>query len=101
MPTDEIRVARARRKLDQLAQEHPEAFSPDRLPTTPSELAAALGGPRIGRPPLDDPKGTITLRVTRTMLEALDAAAARCGITRQDALREAIRRWLRAERRRR
>jgi hypothetical protein len=56
---DEIRAARALRKLDEHARAHPEAFDPVRLPTTPTALAAA----GQGRGP-----GAVTVEVSPVLL---------------------------------
>ena len=95
---DEIATARALRKLDELARDHPEAFAPDRLPSTPSALARALGA-RIGRPPSADPMVPLVVRAPRSLLAQLDAARGERG--RGEVVREALERWFRAERRRR
>ena len=51
-PIDEVRTARALKRLEEHRAAHPEAFAPDRLPTTPTALAAALGERRkVGWPP--------------------------------------------------
>lgn len=57
---------------------------------------------RIGRPPAEDPTVAVTARLPRSMVEALDAVlrrrqAANPAATRQDMLREAVRRFLAAE----
>lgn len=103
MTVDELRARRALRKLDQHRHDHPEAFDVDRLPSTPSELAAALGErPRMGRPPSADPGMAVTFRLPRSMLAKLDAALQGRDppLTRQEAVREAVERWLSAGRRR-
>ena len=41
-PVDELAVLRLTRQLDQHRSEHPEAFDPDRLPATASEVNVAL-----------------------------------------------------------
>ena len=96
------RARRALARLDQLARDHPEAFDPDRLPTTPMELTRAMK--RVGRPPASDPTVALTARLPRSMAEALDALLSkrqveRPGTTRQDLLREAVGCYLAAERR--
>jgi Ribbon-helix-helix protein, copG family len=108
-PIDEIRTARALRKLDELARTHPEAFDPARLPSSPGELAAALGERqplatgqprRIGRPPSADPGVPVTVKLPRSMMAQLNAevAASDPPLSRSDAVREAIRRWLKRRR---
>jgi hypothetical protein len=100
------RARRALAKLDELARDHPEAFDPERLPTTPDALVRAMqGSRRIGRPPSPDPAVPVPLRLPRSMLATLDALVAerRCtdpGATRQDLLREGVDRYLAAEKRR-
>lgn len=97
-PVDEIRVARTRRKLAEHAREHPEAFERIELLSSPGGLAAALGERRMGRPPSDDPMLALTVRVPRSLLARLDEA---CGArNRGEVVRQALERWLRAERRR-
>ncbi len=97
------RARRALAKLDEIARDHPEAFDPARLPTTPGALAKAMqGSRRIGRPPSPDPAVPVPLRLPRSMLATLDALVAerRCtdpGATRQDLLREGVDRYLAAE----
>ena len=104
-PIDEIRTARALRRLDELARTHPEAFDPARLPSSPAELAEALGERqplataqprRTGRPPSPDPTVPVTVKLPRSMLAKLDAvlAASDPPLPRSEAVREAIRRWL-------
>ena len=72
---------------------HPEGLPAK--PPTMSQINQSLGGKPIGRPPADDP--TVPVRIGRQLLAELDAA--RGGRSRQDALREAVRRWLRWRRR--
>ena len=104
-PIDLPRVQRALAKLDEIARDHPEAFDPDRLPSTPEALAAAMRGPRpVGRPPSPDPAVQIPLRVPRSMLTVLDTLVAERqrtdpGITRPEVIREAIGRYLAAAKR--
>lgn len=92
----------ARRRLHEIARTNPEAFAPERLPTTPRTVMQAIK--RVGRPPSDDPTIAYPARLPRSMVEDLDRIvsewqATQPGITRQDVLREAIRRFLDAERR--
>ena len=94
---DELRTRRALRALDQAVQDYPAAFHPDRLPTSPAALAVALGEKRVGRPPAEDPKLSIGIRFPISMVEAIDRA--RGDRTRQEVVREAVEKWLRAERR--
>lgn len=59
---------------------------------------------RVGRPPAEDPTVAVTARLPHSAVEALDAVlrerrAGRPGTTRQDLLREAVGRYLAAERR--
>jgi hypothetical protein len=102
LPVDLVVVRAARRRLEQLARDHPKAFDPDRLPTTPRKLMQAMK--RVGRPPAEDPMVVVPARLPRSMVAALDALlqkrrAEQPEATRQDLLREAIGRFLRAERR--
>ena len=110
-PVDELRTARSLKRLEEHRRAHPEAFDPSRLPRTPTALARALdealaahppikaqGASRIGRPPSDDPSIAVTSRLPRSLLARLDAA--RGDRNRGEVVREAIERWLRAERRR-
>lgn len=95
---DELRTARALRRLDEHAAAHPEAFDPDRLPRTASELAAALADRRkVGRPASEDPTVSFGLRLPGSLVERIDAA--RGERPRNDVVREAVERWLRAVRR--
>jgi hypothetical protein len=101
-PIDLGVVADVRRKLAKIAREHPEAFDPERLPTSPEALKQVIG--RVGRPPSPDPTIAVPTRLPRSMMQALDALleTRRQGnpaLTRQDLLREAVARYLRAERR--
>jgi hypothetical protein len=101
-PVDLATVRDARRRLAELAWEHPEAFDPERLPTSPEALARVMR--RVGRPPSPDPTIAVATRLPRSMLEALDALLqgrrqADPALTRQDLLREAVARYLKAERR--
>lgn len=100
---DELRARRALRRLDRLREAHPKAFDLDMLPVTPAALAAALGEPRTGRPPSDDPAVVVTVRLPRSLLAAVDAAVAdrAPAITRSGAIKAGLAKWLRAERRRR
>jgi hypothetical protein len=99
------RARRALAKLDEIARDHPEAFDPARLPSTPRALARAMQERRpVGRPPSPDPAVPVPLRLPRSMLATLDALVAerRCtdpGATRQDLLREGMDRYLAAEKR--
>ena len=95
-------VRDARRRLQELAHQHPEAFDPERLPTTPRQLMQAIK--RVGRPPAQDPTIAVPTRLPRSMVAALDdilreRQAADPAVTRQDLMREAVRRFLDAERR--
>ena len=95
-------VRDARRKLARIAREHPEAFDPERLPTSPEALERVIG--RVGRPPSPDPTIAVPTRLPRSMMEALDALLATRReqaptLTRQDLLREAVARYLATERR--
>jgi hypothetical protein len=98
-------VRQARQRLEELAREHPEAFDSERLPTTPEAVARAMRPRgRIGRPPSPDPTVAVAARIPRSMLQALDALAVERrrtdpDVTRQDLLREAVRRLLTAEKR--
>jgi hypothetical protein len=101
-PVDLATVRDVRRKLARIAREHPEAFDPERLPTTPEALERVIG--RVGRPPSPDPTIAVPTRLPRSMLRALDALLEmrrqeNPALTRQDLLREAVARYLRAERR--
>ena len=74
----------------------------DRLPTTSRAVMKAIK--RIGRPPSEDPTIAAPTRLPRSMIEALDEIlhkrqADKPSLTRQDLLREAVRRFLHAERR--
>jgi hypothetical protein len=95
-------VRDARRKLARIAREHPEAFDPERLPTSPEALERAIG--RVGRPPSPDPTIAVPTRLPRSMMQALDdllqaRRQADPALTRQDLMREAVARYLRAEKR--
>jgi hypothetical protein len=101
-PVDLATVRDVRRKLARIAREHPEAFDPERLPTTPEALAAVIR--RVGRPPSPDPTIAVPTRLPRSMMQALDdlletRRQESPALTRQDLLREAVARYLRAERR--
>ncbi len=101
-PVDLAIVRDARRKLARIAREHPEAFDPERLPTSPEALERAMK--RVGRPPSPDPTIAVPTRLSRSMMQALDALLEtrrqeNPALTRQDLLREAVARYLRAERR--
>jgi hypothetical protein len=104
-PVDLETVRQVRQELDTLAREHPEAFDPERLPTTPQAVARAIRPRgRIGRPPSPDPTVPVPARLPRSMLEALDAILAERrradpDVTRQDILREAVGHYLAAEKR--
>ena len=70
------------------------------LPGTPFMRAMK----RIGRPPAEDPMVAVTARLPRSMVEALDTVlghqqAANPAATRQDVMREAVRRFLATEQR--
>ena len=82
------------------------------MPATPRALAAALDealaaypstrparaeGARLGRPPAEDPMLAVTSRLPRSLLARLDAA--RGDRVRGEVVREAVERWLRAQRR--
>ena len=79
------------------------------LLSTPRKLAKALGEaladspsashrvPGFGRPPSADPTIAVTFRLPRSLLARLDAA--RGDRVRGDVVREALERWLRAQRR--
>lgn len=96
---DELRTARALRALDEHAAAHPEAFDPDRLPGTTSELAAVIGERRkVGRPASEDPTVSFGLRLPGSLVERIDAARGKR--PRNDIVREAIERWLKAVKRR-
>jgi hypothetical protein len=95
-------VRDVRRRLTELSRAHPEAFDPERLPTTPEALERVIG--RVGRPPSPDPTVAVPTRLPRSMMQALDALLetrrqANPALTRQDLMREAVARYLRAERR--
>jgi hypothetical protein len=47
-PVDLATVRDVRRRLAEIAREHPEAFDPERLPTTPETVMDAI---KRGRPP--------------------------------------------------
>lgn len=94
---DELRTARALRALDEHAAAHPEAFDPDRLPGTTSELAAAIGERRkVGRPASEDPTVSFGLRLPGSLVERIDAV--RGERARNDVVREAVERWLQRRR---
>jgi hypothetical protein len=87
-------------RLAELARKHPEAFDPERLLTTSEALERVLG--RVGRPPSPDPTIAVPTRLPRSMMQALDALLATRreqdpALTRQDLMREAVARHLRAE----
>jgi hypothetical protein len=89
-PVDLATVRDARRRLAEIAREHPEAFAPERLPTTPEALAAVIK--RVGRPPSPDPTIAVPTRLPRSMMEALDELLATRreqdpALTRQDLMR--------------
>ena len=99
-PVDLATVRDARRKLARIAREHPEAFDPERVPTTPEALERVIG--RVGRPPSPDPTIAVPTRLPRSMMQALDDLLAvrreqDPALTRQDLMREAVARHLRAE----
>ena len=101
-PVDLAIVRDARRRLAEIARAHPEAFAPERLPTTPEALERVIG--RVGRPPSPDPTVAVPTRLPRSMMQALDELLQTRreqdpGLTRQDLMREAVARYLRAERR--
>jgi hypothetical protein len=86
-PVDLAIVRDARRKLAEIAREHPEAFAPERLPTTPKTLAAVIR--RVGRPPSPDPTIAVPTQLPRSMMQVLDdLLETRCqespALTRQD-----------------
>ena len=93
---DEVRVARALKRLDKLARDHPTAFDPARLPSTPAALAEALGEKRMGRPPSADRMQMMSVRVPPALLTQLDEA--RADRSRGMVVREALERWLRRRR---
>ena len=69
-PIDLATVADARRRLAELAEKHPEAFSPDRLPRTERALARALA--------VDpDPKQPVMVRLRASTVAALAERAAK------------------------
>ena len=104
-PVDLEAVRQVRQELDTLARERPQAFDPERLPTTPEAVARALRPRgRVGRPPSPDPTVALAARLPRSMLAGLEALLAERqrtepGVTRQDLLREAVRRLLTSEKR--
>ena len=61
-----------RRVLKAFDEAHPEGVPAK--PPTMSQLNVALGGKPIGRPPSDDPKVSIGVRLPASMLAELDAA---------------------------
>ena len=68
----------------------------------PGELAAALGERRrVGRPPLPDAGVVVGVRIPPSLLGQLDAAVAASDppVSRMEAIREAIRLWLKRRRR--
>jgi hypothetical protein len=82
-------VRQSRQRLKRLAQEHPEAFDPDRLPTTAEELAQAMA-----RPKSDDPTVPLGIRLPASLIERIDAVVAEMQarqsyrtVTRADAIR--------------
>ena len=96
-PVDLMRARRALRRLDELARQHPEAFDPSRLPTTPQDLLHAMK--RIGRPPASDPTTVVMVRLPQSLIQALEKALVRRReevptATRQDLIREALLRML-------
>ena len=102
-PVDLATVRDARRKLAEIAREHPEASDPERLPTIPEALEQVIK--RVGRPPSPDPTIAVPTRLPRSMMQALDALLETRrqespALTRQDLMREAVERYLAAERRR-
>jgi hypothetical protein len=77
---------------------NPEAFDPNRLPTTPEAVAAALRA-RPGRPRSGDPTEVVAMRLPRSVIAALEGLVtarqeAEPNVTRQDVLREAVRLYL-------
>jgi hypothetical protein len=95
-------VRDVRHRLAGIVREHPEAFDPERLPTTPEALERVIG--RVGRPPSPDPTIVVPTRLPRSMMQVLDALLETRreqdpALTRQDLMREAVARYLRAERR--
>jgi hypothetical protein len=100
-PVDLAVVADVRRRLAEIAREHPEAFDPERLPTTPETVMDAI---KRGRPPSPDPTVAVPTRLPRSQMRALDELLAahreaNPALTRQDLMREAVERYLAAERR--
>ena len=61
------------------------------------EMTERVLGPRMGRPPSDDPHLTLTVRAPRSLLRQLDEARGKRG--RGDVVREALVRWLKAVKR--
>ena len=101
-PVDLATVRDVRRKLARITRKHPEAFDPERLLTTPEALERVIR--RVGRPPSPDPTIAVPTRLPRSMMVALDELLQTRreqdpALTRQDLLREAVARYLRAERR--
>jgi hypothetical protein len=99
-PVDLATVRDARRKLAEIARELPEAFAPERLPTTPEALEQVIR--RVSRPPSPDPTIAVPMRLLRSMMQALDdlletRRQESSALTRQDLMREAVAHYLAAE----
>ena len=96
---EELRTCRALKALDQAAQDYSEAV-PHRTGCRPrlrrSQRPWASAARSAGRRP---PKTSIGVRLPRSVLAELDRV--RGDRTRQEVVREAVRRWLRPVRRRR
>jgi hypothetical protein len=95
-------VRDVRHRLAGIARDHPEAFDPERLPTSHEALKQVIG--RVGRPPSPDPTIAVPTRLPRSMMQALDELLQTRreqdpALTRQGLMREAVARYLRAERR--
>jgi hypothetical protein len=89
-PVDLAIVRDARRKLAEIAREHPEA------------LEQVIK--RVGRPPSPDPTIAVPTRLPCSTMQALDDLLETWrqespALTRQDLMHEAVARYLRAERR--
>jgi hypothetical protein len=86
-PVNIATVADARARLAEIAAEHPEAFAPDRLPTTEARLRRALA--------VDpDPLAGFTVKLRGSTREALAARAKALGTQPAKLARELIERGL-------
>jgi hypothetical protein len=88
-PIDLPAVRRSRQRLRELALAHPEAFDPDRLPSTPKEVSEAMA-----RPKSEDPTIPLGIRLPVSLIERIDGEVIEMQkketyrtVTRADAIR--------------